>query len=205
MKLPAWVNSVFSEPAQSCVAKFDIVVFKKIVEAIRQGNKSEKFDQINALLSCEGLINHHQNKTTRCKVMAVCEKFEYEHEHHTAIKLTGKDYDVILVPNSYFKRHEKKFDVFLSRGHIFLEADLKCIRTTNTDTIGNRIKEGSEQSSRIVLDVVSNVGKAELIDGLKTGCERNEVLFEILLFYNSQFYCLRKEQILSKNIYKIIK
>lgn len=93
----------------------------------------------------------------------------------------------------------------MSRGHIFLEADLKCITTSNPDTIGKRIKEGSEQATRIVLDITSAIRKKELIIGLKTGCGRNDLLKEILLFYNSSFYCLPKTLILSKNIFSVIK
>jgi hypothetical protein len=138
-------------------------------------------------------------------VLADCNDFEYPHEHHTCKKLAAADYNVILVPKGFFKRNEKKFDVFLCRGHVFLESDLKCITTTNVDTIGKRIKEGSEQSLRLVLDITSSIKKTELIDGLKTGCERNKVLIEVMLFYNSCFYRLKKDLILSKNIYKVLK
>lgn len=124
---------------------------------------------------------HYQDKRTQCVVLTAGGEFEYPHEQHTCKKLTAAEYNVIVVPKGYFKRNEKKFDVFLCRGHIFLDSDLKCITTSNVDTIGKRIKEGSEQSSRLVLDIISPVKKAELIDGLKTGCERNKTLIEIII------------------------
>jgi|GEM_PF-1455713 len=179
--------------------------FKALIEKIKQGNKSIRIIEIRKLLCFRGLINHYKDKNTGRCLLAACKEFAYPHEFHTAKKLTGVNYDVVLVPDGYFKRHEKKFDVFLTRDHIFLESDLKCITTKNPDTIGKRIKEGSEQSSRIVLDITSNISKKELIVGLKTGCERNAAVKEILLFYKTGFYCLAKTQVLSKKIFNVLK
>jgi hypothetical protein len=64
-------------------------------------------------------ITHYQNKRSKCVVLADSNEFEYPHEHHTYKKLAAADYNVILVPKGFFKRNEKKFDVFLCRGHIF--------------------------------------------------------------------------------------
>ncbi len=183
----------------------DIGYLKGLIKEIKLAGKADRLEKIAKLLSMNGWITHHQDRKTKCVVLATCEEFEYPHEHHTCKKLTAADYNVILVPKGYFKRNEKKFDVFLCREHIFLESDLKCITTANVDTIGKRIKEGSEQSSRLVLDIISPVKKTELIDGLKTGCERNKALTEIMLFYNSCFYRLKKDLVLSRNIYKVIK
>jgi len=187
------------------VPQSDIECLKTLIEEIKLSNKASKAEKIMHLLSMDFWITHYQDKKTRCTVIAACNQFEYPHEHHTCKKLAAAGYNVILVPKGFFKRKEKKFDVFLCRGHIFLESDLKCITTTNVDTIGKRIKEGSEQSPRIVLDVTSTITKNNLIIGLKTGCERNQNLMEIILFYNSNFYCLPKTQILSKKIFKVIK
>jgi len=172
---------------------------------IKQGDKTVKTEAIKRLLLLEGLLTHYTDKITKRNVLASCLHFDYPHELHTSQKLTGVDYDVIFVPKGYFQRSEKKFDVFLSRNHVFLESDLKCITSTNPDTIGNRIKEGIEQASRIVLDVTSQIQKKRLIDGLKIGCERNRELKEILLFYNSAFYKLPVTQIVSRRIFEIIK
>jgi hypothetical protein len=184
---------------------FNLDLFRELVKHIKEGDKSAKIEAIKGLFLLDGLYSHHSDKITKRVILANCQHFEYPHELHTSQKLTGVDYDVIFVPKGYFKRSEKKFDVFLSRGHIFLDSDLKCITTTNPDTIGNRIKEGSEQSARIVLDVTSQIQKKRLIEGLKTGCERNSVLKEILLFYNSAFYRLPVTQIVSRRIFDIIK
>jgi len=184
---------------------FNLDVFREIIFKIKQGDKTVKLEATKQLLLLDGLLNHYTDKITKRNVLANCRHFEYPHEFHTSQKLTGVDYDVIFVPRGYFNKSEKKFDVFLSRGHIFLEFDLKCISSTNPDTIGNRIKEGSEQAARIVLDVTSQIQKKRLIDGLKIGCERNRELKEILLFYNSAFYRLPVTQIVSRRIFEIIK
>jgi hypothetical protein len=86
-----------------------------------------------------------------------------------------------------------------------LEADLKCIASINPDTIGKRIKEGSEQAKTIVLDIHSSMTKRDIIVGLKTGCTKNDFIKEILLFYNSQFYRLQKNQIMGRTIFDIMK
>lgn len=205
MALPEWINKVFSNPTNSKPAEFDMNDFKKTIEKIKQGNKVEKLEETKKLLSFEGFITHHQDKVTKRVVLAICKEFEYPHEHHTSKKLAGVNYDVILVPNGYFKRSDKKFDVFLSCGHILLESDLKCITTTNPDTIGKRIKEGSEQSSRVVLDITSVIAKNDFINGLRLGCQRNNSIIEIMAFYNSKFYRMPKTQIMGSKIYDFLK
>jgi hypothetical protein len=184
---------------------FNLELFRELINFIKSADKTSKLEAIRRLFALDGLLSHHIDKITKRVIFANCLHFEYPHEFHTSQKLTGVDYDVIFVPKGYFKRNEKKFDIFLSRGHIFLESDLKCITSTNPDTIGNRIKEGSEQSARVVLDVTSRIAKKKLIEGLKTGCERNNELKEILLFYNSAFYRLAVTQITSRRIFELIK
>ena len=119
--------------------------------------------------------------------------------------LKASNYDVLLLPKGYFKPYEKKFDVFLLRDNILLECDLKTITSHNPDTIGNRIKEGSDQAPRIVLDITSKISKNDLIVALKTGSVKNEALAEVMLFYNSNFYRLKKDLILSKKIFDTLK
>lgn len=104
-----------------------------------------------------------------------------------------------------FKRTDKRFDIFLARDFILLKADLKCIHSKNPDTIGKRIKEGSSQATRLIIDIQYDISTRDLIIGLKTGCERNKQLAEIILFYNSKFYRLEKSLILSKNIHDALK
>ena len=104
-----------------------------------------------------------------------------------------------------FKRDQKRFDVYLLRDTIILEADLKCIFSTNPDTIGNRIVNGSDQASRVVLDIRSGVQFRDLIDGLRSGTARNNLIKEILLFYRNRLYILPKNLILSNKIFDILK
>lgn len=91
------------------------------------------------------------------------------------------------------------------RGHIVLKADLKSISSKAADPIANRIINGAEQASRVVIDIVSNINKKELIDGLRSGAKKSNLLVEILLFYNNRFYRLGRNEILSKRIYELIK
>ena len=88
---------------------------------------------------------------------------------------------------------------------IILEADLKCIASKNPLTIAYRIKEGSEQASRVVLDIVSDIDRNTLIQGLRSGIYRNTLISEILMLYKKKFYRLPKSLIMSKRIYEIIK
>ena len=182
---------------------FKIEEFKELIEAIKSGSKEEKIEKIKELLEYEPLINHHCEKEFR--ILAECDQLEYPHELHTCKKLLKEGYHVIFVPKGYFKRDEKKFDIFLFKRHLLFEADLKCITSNNPDTIAKRIKDGSQQAHRLVLDIHSIINKNTLIDGLQSGCKRNNDLFEIMLFYNSAFYRLPKAQILGKNIFKVIK
>jgi hypothetical protein len=91
------------------------------------------------------------------------------------------------------------------RDTIILKADLKYITSKNPDTIAKRIRGGSEQAPRIVVDISSNINEKELIDGLRSSVERNSLIREILLIYKGKFYRLPKTLILSKAIFKILK
>jgi len=115
------------------------------------------------------------------------------------------NYDVVFAPTGLFKRNDKKFDVYLLRDTIILEADLKCISTTLPDTVAKRIIGGSNQAARVVLDVRSAITASALIDGLRSGTGKNDLIKEILLFYRSRFYRLPKKLIWSKRVFEILK
>lgn len=183
---------------------FKIGDFKGIVEEIRHGTRSEKTAAILRLLVCNGLRCHITNNATGKGVYSISETFQYAHEYATAVKLTNENFNVIFVPNGYFEKGQKKFDVFLCRDHMLLEVDLKSLTSVLPNTIGEKIKKGSDQAPRLVLDVQSNIGKMDLIDGLRQGCERNDIIVQIYLFYKTKFYSLQKNQILSRNIFDII-
>lgn len=210
MDLPKRINNSFSNlqpvPVPDSLSAFSMDEFKSHVSNVRNAkNKQEKIEFVSRLLLTKGLIKHYESKSTNCVVLASCEKFEYHHEFQTCVKLADEQYNVILVPKGYFSYNGKKFDVFLCRNHIMVESELKHINTRRADTIAVRIKAGSDQSSKLVLDIASNIGKLTLIDGLRSGCERNNLINEIMLFYNGRFYRLLKSEILSKNIYQLIK
>jgi hypothetical protein len=161
--------------------------------------------QIQNILASAGWHEHHRDSKTGRRVLSHSAELEHAHEKTTAILLTQVNYDVIFVPKAMFKRSEKRYDVLLLRETVILKADLKCIFSKNPDTIANRIKEGSDQASRVVLHICSDVTAKVLIQGLRSGCYKNSLLKGILLFYKAKFYLLDKNLITSKRIFDIIK
>lgn len=183
----------------------DIIVFTKLITACLEATDRQiKKAQIQKLLGSKEWIEHYNNKSSGKRVLSESPHLEHKHELHTAKWLTHVNYDVIFAPKGMFKRSEKKFDVFLIKEHIILKADLKKVSSKNPDTIANRIKEGSDQASRVVLDVVSDITKKALIRGLRSGSYKNKLLKEVLLFYKGCFYILPKNLIESKRIYEIL-
>ena len=94
---------------------------------------------------------------------------------------------------------------FLIKKIVILKADLKSITSKNPDTISKRIRGGSEQASRLVVQINSDIEVKNLIDGLRGGVLRHDLIKEILLFYKSRFYRLPKSLIVSKEIFKVLK
>ena len=161
--------------------------------------------EIEKLLNIIDWEELYKNKKTNRRILCESSTLEHSHELITAMALTQVNYDVLFAPKGLFNRSDKKFDVFLIRDHVILKADLKCISSKNPDTIANRIKSGSNQATRIVIDINSDIDYKKLIDGLRSGVSKNNLIKEILLFYNHKFYRLSCKIILSKNVYKILK
>lgn len=126
-------------------------------------------------------------------------------ELRSAIMLAQMDYDVVFAPAAMFHREQKKFDVYLLKDLIMLEADLKHISSRNPLTIANRIIEGGEQAPRVVLDISSQIEIRFLIEGLRSGVYKSTSVREILLLYKKKLYRLPKSLILGKNIFAILK
>jgi hypothetical protein len=187
------------------MASFDFECFTATVRQINDSPKNDRRTHIAALKSCTGLNRIFHNETDDCGLYSISTAFEYNHEYETALKLVAHGFDVIFMPKGYFADGGKRFDVFVCRGHLCLEYDLKSITSKNPDTIKDRIRAGSYQSNRLVIDIKSNIDRMDLIDGLRMGCERNDRIFSMLLFYKSKLYELYKPQILGKNIYNLIK
>jgi hypothetical protein len=160
---------------------------------------------IDKLLTAIQWHQHYISRETGKKVLAESGKIEHNHEIKTACSLADKGYDILFAPQALFKRNEKRFDIFLIKNHVILKADLKCIISKNPDTIAKRILQGSEQASRIVVEIASDIGKKQLIDGLRSGVQNNKLIKEILLFYNRHFYQLPKDLIISKRIFELLK
>ena len=184
----------------------DITIFmsllKPCLEAVGTKLKKSKVDN---LLASEEWHQHYLCIPKGTRVLSESIYVEHEHEMKTAISLADKGYNILFAPKGMFQRHQKKFDIFIIKNHIILKADLKCISSKNPDTIANRIKAGSEQASRVVIEIASNIEKKELISGLRSGMYKNSLIKEIFLFYNGYFYVLPKELIASKRIFNTIK
>ena len=126
-------------------------------------------------------------------------------KRRTAICLAQMNYDVVFAPSGVFSRGTKQFDVYLLRDSIVLEADLKCVSSKNPLTIASRIEEGSEQAARVVIEIASDIESKMLIQGLRSGIYKNDLIREILLIYKRKLYRLPKSLIMSKRIFDILK
>lgn len=183
----------------------DITVFISILKSFYESaDKRIKKAQIERIVNSGEWIEHYYDKTSGRKVLAETELIEHEHELLTAIKLAQVNYDVVFAPKGLFSRESKKYDVFLIREYVLLKADLKAITSKNPDTIADRIKGGCDQASRVVLDIMSDIEIKKLVEGLRSGSYKNNLLKEIFLFYRNRFYVLPKNLIVSKKIFNLI-
>ena len=184
----------------------DITTFLAAVKSCYDavGSKIRRI-QIQKILAAEDWFEQHRDRQTGRRVLSISEAIIHDHELRTSICLTQVNFDVLFAPDGMFKRGQKKFDVYLFKDHLIFEADLKCISSVRPDTIAGRIRSGSEQASRVVVDIRSNIGSRDLIDGLRSGSERNSLLKEIFLFYRGKFYILPTSLIWSKRIYQILR
>lgn len=184
---------------------FDITIFftllKFYFEAI---NVKQKRTAIKNLLNSNHWRLLYKNKNSGCCVYAENENLEHDHELKTAKALAERGYHVLFAPKAMFRREDKKFDVFLIRGHIMLRADLKNIISKNPETIANRIAEGGQQASRVVVFIQSDLKRKALVNGLRDGIERSYSLKEIYLFYKNRFFQLNRKDINSNKIYKLL-
>ncbi|MBN8836336.1 MAG: hypothetical protein J0I09_03700 [Sphingobacteriia bacterium] len=193
------------EKSSSTILFVDITVFATLVKSCYEAaDKKLKQKQIAKLLSAEDLCEHYCDKKTKRRVLSEFDEIEHAHERITAIYLAQADYDVLFAPKGMFKRDQKKFDIYLLKDAVILEADLKSISSKNPDTIANRIKGGEAQAKRVVVHIVSDVDYKTLIDGLRGGVEKSSII-EILLIYKKKFYRLSKTLILSKKIFEVLK
>lgn len=175
------------------VAGFVALVHSCLGKAQRVYNRV----QIRKILRDFDWVVHYADKDTGRRVLAEG-AIEHEHEKSTAIFLAQMDYDVVFAPAGMFRREDKRFDVFLIRDSVILKADMKYISSKNPDYIAKRIKEGSEQASRVIIHIASDVDKRTLRNALKSGVERNKLITEILLIYKGNLHKLSKTAILNK-------
>lgn len=183
----------------------DITLFSSLLGACFEAVGAKKRQKaINTLLASQDWVKLHTDKESECSVFTETEDMDHAHEISTAKALAAMDYDVLFAPAGMFTRHEKRFDVFLIRGHVILRADLKSLTTKNPDTIAQRIRGGCQQANRLVIDIVSDIEIKKLVDGLRSGVTGQSSLKEILLFYRNRFYRLTKQEILGKGIYKLL-
>ncbi len=184
----------------------DVTLFASAIRAYyRSINAKNKRKEVARILALADWFEHYKDKTTGRRVLSESSRIEHEHERQTAISLAQMNYDVVFAPSGLFKRDQRRFDVYLLRDVIVLEADLKCIFSLNPDTIGQRIVGGSDQAPRLVVDIRSSISIKDLIDGLRSGTVRNDLIKEIMLFYKKKLYILPKSLIKSKRIFDILK
>ena len=184
----------------------DITVFWNLLSPCLEAVSAKiKRTRIQTLLSSTEWYQHYICKSTGNIVLAESDYIEHVHELRTAKSLANQGYDILFAPKGMFERNDKRFDIFIIKNHVILKADLKCITSKNPDTIANRIKGGSHQASRIVIEIASDVDRKVLIEGLRSGVHKNELLKEIFLFYKGYFHVLPVNLITSKHIYTIIK
>lgn len=176
-----------------------------IWKCFNTSSPKQRHSAIKELLNSSIWFVLYRDSETHRKIYAEKEIILHSHEMETAKALCAVGFDVLFAPDCLFSKTEKRFDVFLIRDHIILKAELKNISSKKQNTIAKRVVEGSEQSSRLVLNILSNIERKTLIDGLQSGTYKNEKVKEILLFYNSRFYRLRRGQIISRRIFNIIK
>lgn len=195
------------EPVRSPFLLFvNIIPFITAIKAYRNAiNARMRRNEIQKILAFTDWFEHYKDKKTGRRVLSESKTIEHEHERRTAICLAQMNYDIVFAPAGLFQRTGKRFDIYLLRDTVILEADLKCISSKNPSTIAYRIKEGTEQASRVVIDITSDIDKKVLIQGLRSGAYKNKLLIEVLLFYKKRFYRLPKNLIQGKRIYEVIK
>lgn len=197
--------SIGYDSAHSNFLFVDVVGFiALVIKCYQLYERKAKEAAIHELLSCNGLIELYKNNDTNRKVLCESDFTVYIHELNTAQLLTAFNYDIIFAPKGMFKRNEKRFDVFLLRTHILLKADLKAIHSKLPRTIGKRIEAGADQASIIVLHIVSDISKKDLIEGLRRGTYKNKMIKEIILLYKKKMYRLPKALIENNRIFQII-
>ena len=192
------------ESKRRCI---DIALFSSaVLEFFSVSDKKVRKELIGKIwASCDWYRHHVDKKTGKGVYSETSASIAYKHELHTAICLTRAGFDVLFAPPGMFDTHARKFDVFLIWDAVMLKADLKFITSTNPDTIAGRIKYGSTQASRVVLQIACNIRPKVLIDALRSGCFKNETIVDILLIYKNCCYILPKNLILSKRISTVLK
>jgi hypothetical protein len=177
----------------------DVVGFVSLVHSsLGKVQRVYRRVQIRKILRDFDWVVHYEDKDTGRRVLAEGALY-YRHERETAIQLARFGYDVVFAPEGMFHRTDKKFDVFLFKDTVILKADLKNIATKNPDNIAKRIREGSDQASRLVINIVSDIRKKALINGLRSGVTRNKLIKEILLIYKGKLYKISTATILNRH------
>jgi hypothetical protein len=184
----------------------DITLFTSVIKEYYNAVTLKKRKlQVHKILSLPHWHEHYKDKKTGRRVVSELSRIEHEHERQTAICLAQMNYDIVFAPSAMFQRGAKKFDIYILRDSIILEADLKCISSRSPLTIAYRVREGSEQASRVVVPITSDLDSKIQIQGLRSASFNNSLLKEILLIYKRKVYRLPKTLVMSDRIFDIIK
>ena len=117
------------EPAKETASLLvNLAFFVSAIKAYQTAtNVRSKRNEIQRILSAGDWYVHYTDKNTGRRVLSESIRIEYDHERRTAINLAQMNYDVVFAPNGIFNRNQKKFDVYLLRDTIILEADMKSV------------------------------------------------------------------------------
>jgi hypothetical protein len=191
---------------EASLAVIDIVLFASAIKVYYNStNITDRQKAIQRILNLLDWNEHYRDKRTGRRVLSELPQFKYINELRTATILAQMNYDIVFAPAAMFQRDGKKFDIYLLRDTILLEADLKYISSQNPLTIANRIIGGAEQAPRVVLDISSPIDIKILIEGLRSGIYKSNLIREILLIYKKKLYRLPKNLISGKRIFDILK
>ncbi|HRW22111.1 MAG TPA: hypothetical protein P5509_09065, partial [Bacteroidales bacterium] len=113
-------------------------------------------------------------------------------------KLLEIGHDVLFMPDGYFKRGEKKFDVIVFNKNSYFKADLKTLISKNPDSIAQLVSSGADQAGNVILDVTSGVNYKDLADGISSSAINNKNLISVMVFYKKRKITYQRNKILSK-------
>ncbi|MDR3296671.1 MAG: hypothetical protein LBS94_00350 [Prevotellaceae bacterium] len=129
-----------------------------------------------------------------------------EAEKQTAKKLSTAGYYVVFPGAGQIKAikamqgdaSRRKNDCYIYDKKTFKQSkvDLKTSDNPSAETVASHIASGSGQAPVVVLDIVGNISKMSLIDGIRKGWNKKSTL---LLRYHGHWYDINKQRVFHKH------